>query len=101
MPSRRFHGAPPVFVRGRELDGTFRLAVEDRGPGVPHHFVPRLFERFTRADETPRGGTGAGLGLAIAHEFAEAVGAELDYEQAEPRGARFVFAVKTRRVARR
>ena len=94
------YGAPPVFVRGRELDGTFRLAVEDRGPGVPHHFVPRLFERFTRADETPRRGTGAGLGLAIAHEFAEAVGAELDYEQAEPRGARFVFAVRTRRATR-
>ena len=79
----------------------FRLAVEDRGPGVPNEFVPRLFERFTRADETRRRGSGAGLGLAIAQEFAEAVGAELDYERAEPRGARFVFAVRTRAGARR
>ena len=94
------YGSPPVVVRGRARDGMFRLAVEDRGPGVPSRFVPRLFERFTRADETRRRGGGAGLGLAIAHEFAEAVGAQLDYEQAQPRGARFVFAVRTRQAAR-
>jgi signal transduction histidine kinase len=95
------YGAPPVLVCGSDLDGTFRLAVEDRGPGVPDHFVPHLFDRFTRADETRRGGSGAGLGLAIAQEFAEAVGAELDYEQAKPRGARFVFALRMRQGARR
>ena len=85
------YGAPPVLVSGRTSDGTFRLAVEDHGPGVPREFVPRLFERFTRAGE--RRGRGVGLGLAIAQEFAVAVGAELDYEQAEPHGARFVFDV--------
>jgi signal transduction histidine kinase len=85
------YGEPPVLVSGRAEAGRFRIAVEDRGPGVPRSFVPRLFERFTRADETRRSAGGAGLGLAIAHEFADAVGAELDYEPAEPRGARFVF----------
>jgi signal transduction histidine kinase len=96
------YGAPPVFVHGGcDLEGTFRLAVEDRGPGVPSQFVPRLFDRFTRADETRHSGDGAGLGLAIAQEFAEAVGAELDYEQAEPRGARFVLEVRSRQAARR
>jgi signal transduction histidine kinase len=85
------YGEPPVVVSGGASAGTFRLAVEDHGPGVPREFVPRLFERFTRASEK-RGG-GVGLGLAIAQEFAAAVGAELDYEPAEPQGARFVFAV--------
>jgi signal transduction histidine kinase len=91
------YGRPPVVVRGGDRDGSFRLAVEDCGPGVPGSFVPHLFERFTRADETRRRHGGAGLGLAIAYEFAEAVGAELDYEQAEPRGARFVFALPVER----
>ena len=86
------YGAPPVVVTGGASESTFRLAVEDHGPGVPREFVPRLFERFTRAGEK-QGGGGAGLGLAIAQEFAVAVGAELDYEQAEPHGARFVFDV--------
>ena len=85
------YGEPPVLVRGRGRDGSFRLSVEDRGPGVAPDFVPHLFERFTRADRAKRGG--AGLGLAIARGFAETVGAELAYEPAEPHGARFVLVL--------
>lgn len=85
------YGEPPVLVRGENGDGPFRLSVEDRGPGVPPDFVPQLFERFTRADHAQRGG--AGLGLAIARGFAEAVGAALAYEPAEPHGARFVLVL--------
>lgn len=85
------YGEPPVLVSGRAEAGRFCIAVEDRGPGVPRAFVPHLFERFTRSDEARRSAGGAGLGLAIAHEFADAVGAELGYEPAEPSGARFVF----------
>jgi len=48
-------------------------------------FRPQLFDRFTPADNAKRGG--AGLGLAIARGYADAVGAELKYEPAEPRGA--------------
>jgi signal transduction histidine kinase len=87
------YGVAPILVQGRDRGGCFELAVEDRGPGVPSEFVPHLFERFTRADDARRSRAGAGLGLAIAQEFAEAVGADLDYEEAEPSGARFVFAV--------
>jgi signal transduction histidine kinase len=85
------YGRVPVTVDGREVSDRFRIVVEDRGPGVPPEFVPQLFERFTRAGGTTV--SGAGLGLAIAHAFAEAVGAEVTYEPAEPSGARFVFAL--------
>jgi signal transduction histidine kinase len=88
------YGAPPVVVRAAGDGGPFRLFVEDRGPGVPPDFVPQLFERFTRADHGTRGG--AGLGLAIARGFAEAVGANLAYEPAEPHGARFVLVLPTK-----
>jgi signal transduction histidine kinase len=88
------YGAPPVVVRAAGGGGPFRLCVEDRGPGVPPDFVPQLFERFTRADHGER--AGAGLGLAIARGFADAVGAELAYEPAEPHGARFVLVLPTR-----
>jgi len=88
------YGRPPVLVHGHGAGGRYRLEVEDRGEGVPREFVPHLFERFTRAEPAGRARTaGAGLGLAIAHEFADAIGAELDYEPAEPRGARFVLAL--------
>jgi signal transduction histidine kinase len=87
------YGQAPVEVRCQ--DGTrFRLLVEDYGPGVDPEFVPQLFDRFSRSDDTRRSGApGAGLGLAIATAYAEALGGRLDYEPAEPRGARFVLSL--------
>src|SRR6185437_2067601 len=54
------YGEAPVEVRchGGER---IRLLVEDRGPGVDPAFVPRLFDRFSRSDDTRRSGApGAG-----------------------------------------
>lgn len=87
------YGRPPVFVRG-EADDSFRLVIEDRGPGVEPSFVPELFKRFSRSDRTRRMNTdGAGLGLAIASSFAQRLGGQLTYEDAEPTGARFTLAL--------
>ena len=91
------YGETPVEVRC-EVDGRFRLVVQDRGPGVPSEFVPRLFERFSRSDDTRRSGTpGAGLGLAIAAAYADALGGRLDYESVEPTGARFILSLPAAR----
>jgi signal transduction histidine kinase len=81
------YGAPPVTIAAEQKDTHFRLVVEDRGDGVGKDFVPRLFERFARADRVRQGGSG--LGLAIAQSYANAHGGELIYGEAEPRGARF------------
>jgi signal transduction histidine kinase len=87
------YGTPPVEIRV-EHGERLRLVVEDHGPGVPPEFVPRLFERFSRSDESRRSATpGAGLGLAIAAAYARALGGELGYEPAQPRGARFTLTL--------
>ncbi len=83
------YGEPPVIVRAEQRDRHFRLAVEDRGPGVPPEFVPDLFERFTRSTRAQERGLGTGLGLAIARSYAIAHSGELVYERASPNGARF------------
>jgi signal transduction histidine kinase len=90
------YGAPPVEVR---VEGDpCLLIVEDHGPGVSPAFVPRLFERFSRSDESRRSGSsGAGLGLSIASAYAKALGGELAYEPAEPRGARFTLSLPAAR----
>jgi signal transduction histidine kinase len=91
------YGASPVVVRS-EQDETFRLIVEDRGPGVAPEFVPLLFDRFTRSDESRRSGTaGAGLGLSIASAYATAVGGEVEYESVQPHGARFTLSLPAAR----
>jgi signal transduction histidine kinase len=81
------YGSPPVLVNASQHDRHLRISVEDRGEGVPAHFVPDLFERFTRGGKERQSGTG--LGLAIARSYARAHHGDLVYEDAEPRGACF------------
>jgi signal transduction histidine kinase len=56
-----------VRVTAGAADGGIVIAVNDRGPGIRHHEVERVFERFYRTDGGRAAATGgAGLGLAIA-----------------------------------
>jgi signal transduction histidine kinase len=82
------YGSRPIRVRAQQQDRHFRLAVEDHGDGVAAGFVPRLFERFSRAEGVPPK-IGSGLGLSIAQSYAQAHGGQLFYEDASPKGARF------------
>lgn len=50
-----------------------RFVVRDRGPGIPPARRTEIFEPFARLDDD-RGATGAGLGLAIVREIAQAHG---------------------------
>jgi signal transduction histidine kinase len=49
------------------------IEVADRGPAVPEHAFPRLFDRVYRV-EGPHTGPGPGLGLAIVADVASAHG---------------------------
>jgi K+-sensing histidine kinase KdpD len=85
------YGRHPIAVSAQLGDHHFRLAVEDRGSGVPRELEPRLFDRFTRGDNAAQ--SGAGLGLSIARAYAHAHGGDLAYENATPHGARFELVI--------
>ena len=89
------YGRPPIRISAVGGDAHLRLAVEDRGAGVPDEFVPRLFERFSRSDASGATVAGSGLGLAIARAYARAHSGDLVYEHARPSGARFVVTLPT------
>ena len=90
------YGEPPVTVTARRRDTHLRLAVEDRGEGVRHEFVPHLFDRFSRSAEARGRADGSGLGLAIARAYARAHGGDILYEPAMPNGARFEVVLPLR-----
>jgi signal transduction histidine kinase len=83
------YGETPVRVAATRAEDELRIAVEDRGEGVPTEFVPHLFDRFARAARSAEAAGGAGLGLAIAQSYAQAHGGYIRYEPALPNGARF------------
>jgi len=89
------HGAAPVRVAAEQVGPCLRLTVEDAGVGVAPEFRDRLFDRFSR-DSSGGEESGAGLGLAIARQYAAAHGGTIGFEEAAPHGARFRVDLPTR-----
>ncbi len=67
------HGAGSITLFAIERGDTVELHVADNGAGFPDGFLPRAFDRFSRADEA-RGRGGTGLGLSIVELIAAAHG---------------------------
>jgi signal transduction histidine kinase len=67
--------------------GTWLLSVADRGPGIPKEKLAGLFGSFTRGDT--QGQPGVGLGLSIARQAADLLGAKLWAESDGKSGTTF------------
>jgi signal transduction histidine kinase len=68
------------------------ITVRDSGIGIPQVLVPRIFDRFVRADPSRGEVNGTGLGLAIAKWIADAHDATLTVQSREQEGS--VFTVE-------
>jgi heavy metal sensor kinase len=65
------------------------LSVHDTGVGIPENLLPRVFERFFRADPARTTGEGSGLGLAIAKWIADVHRAQISVESEVGAGSAF------------
>ncbi len=85
-------GTPVSITAGVEGDA-LRVAVTDRGPGVPKGQEAAIFDKFTRGVAPESTTPGVGLGLAIARAIVEAHGGRIHAMAAPEGGAAFVFTL--------
>jgi signal transduction histidine kinase len=84
-----------------ERDDTMRLTVDDDGPGIAPADRERVFERFTRLDDSrARGQGGTGLGLAVVRSIVTRHHGLVWIEDSPAGGARVVVELHARPASR-
>jgi two-component system phosphate regulon sensor histidine kinase PhoR len=79
-----------VSLTARRGDGEVLIKVSDTGTGIDGRDLPRIFERFYKADSS-RGTDGAGLGLALVKHTVEAHGGKVSVQSEAGRGSTFTL----------
>lgn len=80
-----------LFAR---MDGKYiRFNVSDTGAGIDPDDLPRIFERFYKADRARTKGGGTGLGLSIARHIVEAHGGKIWAASEPKKGSTFSFII--------
>jgi signal transduction histidine kinase len=90
------YGAGTVRLEARRDNGSVALLVSDEGQGFAAEFLPRAFERFSRADGGRVRGA-AGLGLAIVDAIARAHGGTASAGNTPDGGAQVTLRLPARR----
>ena len=81
-----------VAVSALEQDGHILLTIQDDGIGIGEKDLPRIFDRFYRADQA-RDRSGSGLGLSIVKWIVELHGLEIQVESERGKGTRFTIQI--------
>jgi len=83
-----------IEIGARPREQAVEISVTDTGEGIPAPELPRVFERFWRADRSrSRSHGGSGLGLAIAKQLVEAMNGTIGVESENQQGSHFWFTL--------
>jgi signal transduction histidine kinase len=83
-------GKVSIHVATRPAPDGATISVADQGPGIPAQRLQQLFTPFVRG-ETHAGQSGVGLGLFIARQAAEVLGARLEAQSEPGQGTTFTL----------
>jgi two-component system phosphate regulon sensor histidine kinase PhoR len=87
-----------ISVSARAKDQEVEFSIRDTGMGISTDDLPRIFERFYKADKSRSGG-GTGLGLSIARHIIEAHSGRIWAESAEGKGSTFFFTLPIAKIS--
>ena len=81
-----------ILVSASDLPDEVQFSIQDTGVGISAENLPRIFERFFKADRS-RSGRGTGLGLAISKQLILAHRGRIWAESTEGEGSTFYFTL--------
>ena len=88
-------GLVTLSVEQYDDANAIRVSVTDAGPGISAEQLPRVFDRFWRADRR----ASAGVGLAVAKGIVEAHGGEIGVTSQPGSGSTFFFSLPLHALA--
>jgi two-component system sensor histidine kinase BaeS len=88
-----------VTISGRQEGSWIVIDVADTGVGINAEDLPKVFDRFWRAEKSrSRQGGGSGLGLAIVRKLAEAHGGTVSVASILGKGSTFTLRLPSQRT---
>jgi len=89
-----------VFLRAEPAGDSIRISVADQGIGIQESDLPRIFERFYRADKSRSSEhSGTGLGLSIVKHIAQLHGGNVEAQSELGKGTTISVELPVRRAS--
>jgi signal transduction histidine kinase len=83
-----------ITVTAGMEDDQLKLSVADQGIGIEKRDIPRVFEKFYRAEARPEKNiAGSGIGLTLVKEIVEAHGGSISVESERNKGSTFTIHI--------